>query len=64
MVVELRLAPEPPPTHGLGSGPAVVGAPSDALAFILGDRRQERQQALADGADEIQVRLVENLDRT
>ena len=60
MFVELRPTPEPP-APGLRSGPALVGAFPNALALVLRDRRQEREQALANGAGEVQVRLVEYL---
>src|SRR5262245_24107232 len=48
-------------TARLGSLPAVLRALHDPLALVLSKRTQECQDALAHGASQIQVGLVEHL---
>ena len=62
MFIELRLSTEPS-APSPGSPPAVVGLLHDALALILGECAQERDEASANRGGEIKVRLVEHLQQ-
>src|SRR5262249_12177913 len=58
---QLGLAPHVHPTLA-GSSSAVVGSLHDPLAFVLRQGAQKRDEAAADGRDEVQVWLVRPLD--